>query len=59
MAKVVGFDEDKKLKFICSDCTAIVEYVPKEVIRTDRTDEGTAICGINCPNCGKFYRTNP
>lgn len=59
MAKVVGFDESKKLKFTCRACTAIVEYAPNEAKENGNTDEGTRIKGLNCPNCGLFHRTNP
>ena len=59
MAKVIGFDESLLKKFTCRECTAIVQYVPQEDRYTDRTDEGTKIRGLSCPNCNTFYRTNP
>lgn len=59
MAKVVGWSLEVYKQFTCSDCAAIVEYSPIEVITTDRTDEGVPIKGLNCPNCGEFHRTNP
>lgn len=59
MAKVIGFDETKMKKFTCWECTAIVQYAPNEEKYTDRTDEGTKIKGLCCPNCGTFHRTNP
>lgn len=59
MAKVIGFDESLLKKFTCHECTAIVQYVPQEDGYTDRTDEGTNIRGLNCPNCNTFHRTNP
>jgi transcription initiation factor IIE alpha subunit len=59
MAKVIGFEEKVYKKFTCGDCGAIVQYTPKEDQFTDITDEGCRICGLNCPNCGEFHRTNP
>lgn len=59
MAKVIGFAKQLLKKFTCYNCTAIVEYSPREEEYTNLTDEGTKIKGLNCPNCGKFHRTNP
>lgn len=59
MAKVVGYDSSVVRRFVCTECGAIVEYVPTEVIKTDRTDEGVRIEGLKCPGCGEFQRTNP
>ena len=59
MAKVIGFDESLLKKFTCCECTAIVQYVPQEDRYTDRTDGGTKIKGLNCPNCNTFHRTSP
>ena len=59
MAKVIGFDPKVMKQFTCRNCGAIVEYAPCEDKSTDRTDEGTKIRGLNCPNCGQFHRTNP
>jgi Pyruvate/2-oxoacid:ferredoxin oxidoreductase delta subunit len=59
MAKVIGFDATKMKQFTCYECTAIVQYAPNEAKYIDRTDEGTKIKGLNCPNCGVFHRTNP
>ena len=59
MAKVIGYDKARLLQFTCYECTAIVEYAPNEAKDTDRKDEGCTIVGLNCPNCGKFHRTNP
>jgi RNase P subunit RPR2 len=59
MATVIGHDERLMKKFSCRECTAIVQYAPKEDQYTDRTDEGTKIRGLNCPECGTFHRTNP
>jgi len=59
MAEVIGFDEKVKKQFTCYNCGAIVKYAPFENKYTDRTDEGTKIRGLNCPNCGEFHRTNP
>ena len=58
MVKVIGFDEKVSKRFTCYECGAIVEYTPSEDKFTDRTDEGTKIKGLNCPNCGEFHRTN-
>lgn len=66
MAKIIGFDEKVYKRFTCCECAAIVEYTPNEItplygggLRHPLTDEGTIIRGLNCPNCGKFHRTNP
>jgi len=59
MAEVIGFDKTKYKKFTCRECGAIVQYKPLEDKYTDRTDEGTTIKGLNCPNCQTFHRTNP
>jgi transcription initiation factor IIE alpha subunit len=59
MATVIGFDETKYKKFTCYACGAIVRYALLEDKYTDRTDEGTRIRGLNCPNCLTFHRTNP
>lgn len=59
MAKVVGFDPKVYKRFTCWQCAAIVEHTPSEDKFTDRTDEGSKISGLNCPNCGAFHRTNP
>lgn len=58
MAKIIGYDETKRNRFTCYHCAAIVEYMPNEVHKTDRTDEGVPIKGLNCPGCGTFHRTN-
>ena len=58
MAKVIGFDESFLKKFTCYSCGAMVQYAPNEDKFTDRTDEGTKIKGLYCPNCGSFHRTN-
>jgi RNase P subunit RPR2 len=59
MATVIGHDASKMKQFTCYQCTAIVQYAPKEDVYTDRTDEGTKIRGLYCPECGTFHRTNP
>jgi RNase P subunit RPR2 len=59
MAKVIRFDSKLMKQFTCYDCCAIIEYAPNEDKFTDRTDEGSKIKGLNCPNCGTFHRTNP
>lgn len=59
MAVVIGFDKKIMKQFTCYHCGAIVEYSPIEDKFTDKTDEGTKIRGLACPNCGSFYRTNP
>jgi transcription initiation factor IIE alpha subunit len=59
MAKVIGFDEKVYKKFTCRDCGAIVQYAPNEEKWNGLRDEGTQIFGLDCPNCGKFHRTNP
>lgn len=58
MAKVIGFCEAIMKKFTCLVCGAIVEYAPNEEQFTNRTDEGTRIKGLYCPNCKQFHRTN-
>lgn len=55
MAKVIGFDESKKLKCTCLQCTAIIEYTPGEVevqYYRDYVAATTVERSINCPNCG-------
>lgn len=59
MATVIGYDEKLYKKFTCLNCTAIVQYKPCEEKYTNRTDEGTKIKGLSCPECGEFHRTNP
>jgi transcription initiation factor IIE alpha subunit len=59
MAKVIGFDEKVYKRFTCYHCGAIVQYAPNEDKFTDKTDEGTKIKGLDCPNCNEFHRTNP
>lgn len=59
MAKVIGYNEKVFKEFTCYHCAAIVQYAPYESKPTDKTDEGRVIYGLNCPNCGNFYRTNP
>lgn len=59
MAKVIGYDEKVYEQFTCSECAAIVQYAPNEAKYDGRTDEGTKIKGLDCPNCGAFHRTNP
>jgi len=65
MAKIIGFDEIKYERFTCSHCCAIVEYAPNEALpyygrfSTPIRDAGQIVKGLNCPNCGKFHRTNP
>ncbi len=58
MAKVIGFDPKVLKQFTCRECSAIIEYTPNEDKFTNRTDEGCQIKGLDCPNCGKFHRTN-
>ena len=58
MATVIGYDKSLTKQFICSACTAIVEYTPNEDVYTDKTDEGRKIKGLYCPNCRTFHRTN-
>lgn len=58
MATILGYDSKLNKQFTCYYCTAIVEYKPNEVVKTDRTDEGRRIEGLNCPSCGEFHRTN-
>lgn len=58
MPEVIGYDEKVKKKITCSECSAIVQYVPKDVYWNNRTDEGCKIMGFNCPGCGKWIRTN-
>jgi uncharacterized C2H2 Zn-finger protein len=56
MARVVGFDEAKKLRVTCDNCTAIVEYTKSEVREVNGTDYSGGADGceyIFCPNCGK------
>lgn len=64
MAKVIGYEPKLLKKCVCSNCTAIIEYTPNEAKPKfydngkAATDEGRAIIGLYCPNCGDFIRTN-
>ena len=57
--KVIGFDEAVMRKVTCRSCGAIIEYAPNEVKPADYTDEEIVVCGITCPNCGKYLRLDP
>lgn len=64
MAKVIGFEPRVMKKCTCSDCAAIIEYAPNELVwkywgdGRIATDEGRKIEGLKCPNCGEFIRTS-
>lgn len=58
VATVVGYEETVYKRFVCINCAAIVQYVPKEVFVAGFADERTLVLGLNCPDCGKFHRTN-
>lgn len=58
MAKVIGFAQQLFKKITCRSCCAIVEYEPREEYWNKRTDEGTKIMAVRCPNCGNEIRTN-
>lgn len=61
MPKVIGFDDSVKKKATCRNCSAIVEYVPKDVRNlhsgTDWSGGSDGADGFNCPNCGKEIYT--
>lgn len=59
MAKVIGFEQQLFKKITCRGCCAIVEYEPREEYTNHRTDDGTRIMLVRCPNCGNEIRTNP
>ena len=65
MARVIGYNEKIFKKCTCHQCGAIIEYAPFEIDvakngdGSPRTEEGTTIMGLNCPNCRNFIRTNP
>lgn len=56
--KIIGYEPKISKKFTCSNCGAIVEYLPAHERYTGSTDEGTKIKGLDCPGCGEFHRTN-
>lgn len=54
MAKVVGYDKSAVLRCVCPSCSAIVEYVSKEVhsFRSyDYMGEQSILYYIKCPGC--------
>lgn len=55
MPTVVGFEEQLKKRCTCGKCTAIVEYIPREVESASSMDYGgftDTYWFIHCPNCG-------
>jgi len=55
MVDIVGYDEDKKKKVTCSECTAILKYAMSEVKkRVDHDYDGGSemVHYIKCPGCG-------
>ena len=59
MVTIIGSDPKLERRITCYHCASIMTYLPVDVRDTDDTDEGTTICGFNCPKCGTFLRTNP
>ena len=56
MPVVIGYDENVKKRATCRNCSAINEYVPKDVrnLRSGRDYSGGSdgSDGFNCANCG-------
>jgi cytidine deaminase len=53
MPKVIGFNKAKRKRVTCSECTAVVEYVPNEVESRSYTVMGDSSghqC-VKCPHC--------
>jgi len=57
MPEVIGYDEKVKKKITCSECSAIVQYVPKDVYLNTQMFHDAQL-GFNCPSCGQWIRTN-
>lgn len=56
MPAVVGYDETLKKRCTCKNCTAIVEYLAREVQSRSYRDYGgfsDTYHYIECPSCGK------
>jgi RNase P subunit RPR2 len=51
--KVVGFDKTKRKRITCKECTAIVEYVEKDVRGRSYMvmGESSGHSFIRCPHC--------
>ena len=55
MVDIVGYDEEKKKKVTCNQCTAILKYSLSEVktwVDTDYTGGSDTVSYIDCPGCG-------
>jgi RNase P subunit RPR2 len=56
MVDIVGYDESVKKRVTCRKCSAILQYVPKEVKSHKSYDYGGG-CDINyyvtCPACSE------
>lgn len=55
MAKVIGFDKSVEKQITCRKCSAIVTYVPNEIVKRyikDYGGGGDTWKYIQCPNCG-------
>lgn len=60
MTKVIGIDETKAKRRTCTDCGAVIEYMPHEVeskVENEPYGGGTDTYHyLTCPNCGKRMR---
>jgi len=55
MVDIVGYDEEKKKKVTCRECTAILKYALTEVKSRVDSDYGggsDTVYFITCPGCG-------
>ena len=60
MAKVIGIDKSITKQRVCSDCGAIVEYYPNEVMSKVESEPygggSDTYHYLTCPNCKKLMR---
>ena len=57
MIKIVGQDQTKVKRVSCSNCGAMLEYVPNDIksfIRTDYTGSKDMYTYIKCPTCSEL-----
>jgi hypothetical protein len=55
MPTVIGYDDSVKLRCTCRNCSAIIEYVPKDVQEKLEHDYGGGsdlVYYMTCPSCG-------
>jgi ribosomal protein S27E len=59
--EIVGKDTDLAKKVTCSNCSAVLKYLPIDVRRdftTDYTGGRDYFHSIQCPGCGKSMRVS-